>query len=130
MEQKLEDAVCKLILDSKEYNVGNFNVILNKPVDEKCRPIPGKEELQISVNLAQYPDNNILEWGTKPNILKNGSLWSQTGPNKPVLEVEFENAGCALGLDYNRPEGLFISFVIVPERVTIQGVKSQKLNIR
>jgi hypothetical protein len=66
------------------------------------RETPDAVESRLKLILPQAPSQNIIEWALKSKICPEGVFVVFNAENTLINKTFFKNAGCKMGLSYNR----------------------------
>lgn len=114
--------VVKFKLDGKSYDVDDFGINFNQPVDYKKQPQHEINGGSMSLTMMQTADDNLYTWAKTSTLRKNGQVVFETDLGITVLEINFENAYCTeLVSEVNASSGACISLKIAPQRISMNG---------
>jgi hypothetical protein len=113
-----------LQIDGKEYEVEQFKIGFNQPIDDKGEPQSETKGGQLMVTLSESLPDTFYDWAIKSKREKDGTVTFRIETGSAPLRVEFFRANC---INFSRrvdsSGGLQTNLVIAPERVMINGVE-------
>lgn len=113
----------KFVFDGKQYDIEDFKISFNQPVDYKGQPENEKRGGQLIVTIKQAANSSLYLWAKKSTMLKSGQVLFQTDLGISVLKISFSNAYCInLSRNINASTGTTTTLVITPENITMNGV--------
>ncbi|HCC52271.1 MAG TPA: type VI secretion system needle protein Hcp [Porphyromonadaceae bacterium] len=114
--------VVKFKLDEKIYEVDDFSIRFDQPVDYKKQPQHEVHGGSMSLTLMQTADDTLYTWAKTSTKRKDGQVVFETDLGITVLEINFENAYCTeLISEVNASSGACISLKIDPEIISMNG---------
>lgn len=116
----------KFSIDGEEYEVEQFKIGFNQPVDRnKNQPEGEVRGGRIMITLSQTVKNNIYTWAIKPWMKKSGAILFKTGTSGIVFNVQFTNAYCISlkRIIGTQGQGLTTALTLSPEIVSVNGIE-------
>ncbi|MBL0104983.1 MAG: hypothetical protein IPP51_15200 [Bacteroidetes bacterium] len=84
---------CVLRLDGKEFNVLNFDVFFDRPVDNFKRPAGEVRGCRLEFTVETTSDSSLFSWfATQFQTKKGVFVFSQRDSEQKMREVEFKMA--------------------------------------
>lgn len=112
-----------LVLESKKYELANFQIVFGQPTDFKGQPQQEVKGGQFILSLTQLVEDSIYAWAKKSNSLKTGEIVFSTQSEGTVLKITFIDASCiSLLQKVNAFSGLEIMLVVSPRQVVMNKV--------
>ncbi len=112
----------KFNLDGNTYEVDDFSIRFDQPVDYKKQPQHEVNGGSMSLTLLQTADDTLYTWAKMSTQRKNGQVVFETDLGITVLEINFEDAYCTeLISEINASSGACISLKIEPQTLSMNG---------
>lgn len=112
-----------LVLEGREYEIENFQIVFGKPVDFKGQPQQEAKGGQFLVSLSHVPNDTIYKWGKTAGEKKSGEIKFKNDSEGTILEIKFIEAHCiSLHYKVNAFSGTETSIVISPKIIEIDDI--------
>lgn len=111
-----------LIMDSKEYEISQFNIGFGQATDHKGQPQDETRGGRMLITLTQALPDSIYYWAMTSST-KNGTVVFKSKTANAPLKVEFVNAFCVnFARTVDTHTGLNTDLIISPEAIVINGI--------
>lgn len=116
------DLTAWFILDGKEYEMSQFNIIFSQVVDHKGQPQDEVRGGRMMISLTQTLPDSIYRWAMT-SFPKNGEIVFRSKTTNAPLRVEFMNAYCvSFQRNISDKGGIDTVLHISPDELLINGI--------
>lgn len=116
------DLTAWFILDGKEYEMSQFNIVFSQVVDHKGQPQDEVRGGRMLISLTQTLPDSIYRWAMT-SFPKNGEIVFRSKTTNAPLRVEFMNAYCvSFQRNISDKGGIDTVLHISPDELLINGI--------